>query len=50
MTLGTMKDMVTKFSGHFTIMNDEHKVVFVDKQEALTLKSNKVLLVGSVLT
>lgn len=45
-----MKDMVTKFSGRFTIMNDEQKVVFVDKQEAFTLKSNKVLLVGSVLT
>lgn len=45
-----MKDMVTKFSSCFTITDDEQKVVFVDKQEALTLKSNKVFLVGSVLT
>lgn len=45
-----MEDMVTKFSSRFIITYDEQKVVFVDKHEALTLKSDEVHLVGLVLT
>ncbi|KAM1293255.1 hypothetical protein ACFX2H_019942 [Malus domestica] len=48
MAFAMMKDMVSKFSGKFAITEDEQKIVVVDRDEALSLKSSKVFLVGEV--
>lgn len=43
-SLITMEDIITRFSGRFVIIEYELKVIFVDKQEALALKSNRFFL------
>ncbi|KAM2133402.1 hypothetical protein COP2_002676 [Malus domestica] len=44
-----MEDIVSKFAGKLAITEDEQKIVVVDRDEALALRSSRVFLVGEVL-
>lgn len=46
----TMEDIVSKFASKFAITEDEQKLVVVDRDKALALRSSRGFLMGEVLT